>query len=126
MVEKLHAIGIHSIQDLLEYFPIRYDQYEQKPLHELTHQDKVTIVGKVIHPPQISYFQKRRSRLVVTLQVDNVAVKRIIFNRSFAKDHFQPGETVTVNGKWDQHRLQITIDQYRKGAIDKNAPITPI
>lgn len=126
MVEKLHAIGIHSIQDLLEYFPIRYDQYEQKPLHELTHQDKVTIVGKVIHPPQISYFQKRRSRLVVTLQVDNVAVKGIIFNRSFAKDHFQPGETVTVNGKWDQHRLQITIDQYRKGAIDKNAPITPI
>lgn len=126
VAEKLHAIGIYQIQDLLEYFPIRYDQYEQKPLHELTHQDKVTIVGKVVHPPQISYFQRRRSRLVVTLQVDNVAVKGIIFNRSFAKDHFQPGETMTVNGKWDQHRLQITIDQYRKGTLDENSPINPI
>ena len=126
VAEKLHAIGIYQIQDLLEYFPIRYDQYEQKPLHELTHQDKVTIVGKVVHPPQISYFQRRKSRLVVTLQVDNVAVKGIIFNRSFAKDHFQPGETMTVNGKWDQHRLQITIDQYRKGTLDENSPINPI
>jgi len=99
VAEKLRAIGIYQIQDLLEYFPIRYDQYEQKPLHELTHQDKVTIVGKVVHPPQISYFQRRRSRLVVTLQVDNVAVKGIIFNRPFAKDHFQQGATVTVNGK---------------------------
>lgn len=126
VAEKLHAIGIYQIQDLLEYFPIRYDQYEQKPLHELTHQDKVTIVGKVVHPPQISYFQRRRSRLVVTLQVDNVAVKGIIFNRPFAKDHFQPGETMTVNGKWDQHRLQITIDQYRKGTLDENSPINPI
>lgn len=126
VAEKLHAIGIYQIQDLLEYFPIRYDQYEQKPLHELTHQDKVTIVGKVVHPPQISYFQRRKSRLVVTLQVDNVAVKGIIFNRPFAKDHFQPGETMTVNGKWDQHRLQITIDQYRKGTLDENSPINPI
>ncbi|SHN15705.1 ATP-dependent DNA helicase RecG [Gracilibacillus kekensis] len=126
LAEALDQIGIRSVEDLLYYFPNRYDHYQQKPLHELIHKEKVTIVGEVIHEPTVQFYQRRKSRLVVTLSVDGVVVKGVLFNRAFAKKHFIPGEEVSVNGKWDQHRLQITIDNYKKGNIDETSPITPI
>src|SRR5699024_6759954 len=72
------------------------------------------------------FYQRKKSRLVVSIKVEGAVVKGVLFNRAFAKKHFVPGETVTVNGKWDQHRLQITIDNYQQGEIKENNPITPI
>ncbi|MGP4040338.1 ATP-dependent DNA helicase RecG [Gracilibacillus sp. D59] len=124
--ETLEQIGIQTVEDLLYYFPNRYDHYEQKPLHELVHNEKVTIVGEVIHEPTVQFYQRKKSRMVVSLRVDGAVVKGVLFNRAFAKKHFIPGEKVSVNGKWDQHRLQITIDNYKQGKIDGGSPITPI
>ncbi|MRI68389.1 ATP-dependent DNA helicase RecG [Gracilibacillus thailandensis] len=126
LAETFEQIGIYTIEDLLYYFPNRYDHYEQKPLHELIHNEKVTIVGEVIHEPTVQFYQRKKSRMVVSLRVDGAVVKGVLFNRAFAKKHFIPGEEVSVNGKWDQHRLQITIDNYKKGTIDGSSPITPI
>ncbi len=126
LAETLEKIGIHTVEDLLYYFPNRYDHYEQKPLHELIHNEKVTIVGEVIHDPTVQFYQRKKSRMIVSLRVDGAVVKGVLFNRAFAKKHFIPGEGVSVNGKWDQHRLQITIDNYKMGTIDGSSPITPI
>ncbi|MFC4404617.1 ATP-dependent DNA helicase RecG [Gracilibacillus xinjiangensis] len=126
MYEKLAEMGITTLEGLLNYFPNRYDHYEQKPLHELVHEEKVTIAGQVIQEPIVQFYNRKRSRLTVSIRVDGAVVKGVLFNRAFAKKHFIPGETVTVSGKWDQHRLQITIDQYQKGMIENNSPITPI
>ncbi|WP_430735798.1 ATP-dependent DNA helicase RecG [Gracilibacillus dipsosauri] len=126
MLEQFLELRISSIEDLFYYFPNRYDHYEMKPLHELQHEEKVTIVGQVILEPVLQFYQKKRSRLVVSIKVDGAVVKGVLFNRAFAKKHFVVGETVTVSGKWDQHRLQITIDQYKKGTMDEQSPISPI
>lgn len=69
LTETLAQIGIHSVEDLLYYFPNRYDHYEQKLLHELVHNEKVTITGEVIHEPTLQFYQKRKSRLVVSLRL---------------------------------------------------------
>ncbi|WP_338029436.1 hypothetical protein [Gracilibacillus halophilus] len=126
LAESLTDLGIYTIEDLLLHFPNRYDHYEQKPIHELMHDEKVTIVAQVMQEPVVQYYGKKRSRLTVRLQVDGIAIKGIMFNRAFAKKYFHPGETVSVNGKWDQHRLQITIDQFQQGTMDQDTPITPI
>ncbi|MGM8364176.1 ATP-dependent DNA helicase RecG [Virgibacillus sp. W0181] len=113
--EELEAINIYTIDDLLFYFPSRYDTYEIKPLRELIHDDQVTIAGKVIHAPSLQFYGKRKSRLTFMVEVEKVAIKAVMFNRSFAKKHINQGDTVTLSGKWDMNRLQITINYYRKG-----------
>ncbi|WP_093210814.1 ATP-dependent DNA helicase RecG [Sediminibacillus albus] len=124
--QGLNSLGVYSIEDLLLYFPARYDVYEIKPLSELIHQDKVTIEGEVIGEPSLSFYGKRKSRLTVSLQVEHVVVKAVMFNRSFAKKQLRPGDVVTVTGKWDQHRLQITVSNYKKGKADSQARIQPV
>ncbi|WP_226579993.1 ATP-dependent DNA helicase RecG [Halobacillus litoralis] len=122
----LNELGLFTVEDLLFYFPHRYDSYEVKPLTELTHNEKATIEGEIVSEPALSYYGRKKSRLSFTLQVDQFAVKAVLFNRAFAKKQLQQGDTVTVTGKWDQQRLQITVSQFKKGESKSQDPIQPV
>ncbi|SFF69932.1 ATP-dependent DNA helicase RecG [Halobacillus alkaliphilus] len=124
--EQLNELGLFTIEDLLFYFPFRYDSYEVKPLTELTHNEKATIEGEVVSEPSLSFYGRKKSRLTFTLQVEQFAVKAVMFNRAFAKKQLHAGDTVTVTGKWDQQRLQITVSQFKKGESKSQAPIQPV
>lgn len=124
--EDLAAIHVFTVQDLLNYFPYRYDVMEIKPLSELIHDDKVTIEGRVIHDPSLAFYGKRKSRLSFNVEVENVAIKAVMFNRAFAKKQINAGDTITLTGKWDMHRLQITVSNYKIGPADTQAEIQPM
>src|SRR5690625_3206997 len=118
-------MNIFTISDVLEYFPYRYDVAEVKPLSELIHEDHVTIVGKVVHPPVVHY-GRRQSRLQFNIEIDRVTVKAVMFNRTFAKKHLHQGTVVTLTGKWDAHRLQITVNHYQIGPPKSDVNIQSI
>ncbi|MFD0951205.1 ATP-dependent DNA helicase RecG [Virgibacillus natechei] len=124
--EDLATLNVHTIEDLLAYFPYRYDVFEIKPLGELIHEDKVTIEGKVVYDPSLTFYGKNKSRLSFTVEVENVAIKAVMFNRAFAKKQIKSGDTITLTGKWDAHRLQITVSIYKLGSADNQATIQPM
>ncbi|SFB19825.1 ATP-dependent DNA helicase RecG [Lentibacillus halodurans] len=124
--EDLGEMGIHTVEDLLYYFPSRYDVFEIKPLNELIHEDKVTIEGRIVHEPSLTFYGKKKSRLSFNVEVEHVAVKAVMFNRAFAKKQLSSGDTVTLTGKWDAHRLQITVSNYKKGPANELAAIQPM
>ncbi|SEB19636.1 ATP-dependent DNA helicase RecG [Thalassobacillus cyri] len=126
VTETLNELGIYTIEDLMFYFPYRYDTYEVKPLTELVHDEKATIEGEVIGEPSLTFYGRKKSRLTMTLQVEQFAVKAVMFNRAFAKKQINSGDIITVTGKWDQHRLQITVSQYKKGRAEAQNPIQPV
>src|SRR5699024_356955 len=100
---------------LMTTYPSRYENFEVLPITELVHEQKATIEGIVLNEPVVSFFGRKKSRLVVPIQVDEVVVKGVMFNRAFAKKQLTVGEKVIVTGKWDQHRQQITISHYKVG-----------
>lgn len=124
--EDLALMDIHTIEDILFYFPFRYNMTEIKPLSELIHDDTVTIVGTVLYNPTVSYFGKRKSRLTFPLNVDGATVKVVMFNRAFAKKQLPQGTVVTITGKWDAHRLQITASYHKVGYPDADVTIQAI
>ncbi|ASN05779.1 ATP-dependent DNA helicase RecG [Virgibacillus necropolis] len=124
--EALALANIYTVEDLLYYFPYRYDVFEIKPLNELIHDDKVTIEGRVIHDPSLSFYGKKKSRLTFTVETEGVAIKAVMFNRAFAKKQINADDTVTLTGKWDAHRLQITVSNYKKGPAEEQASIQPM
>lgn len=119
----LALMDIHTIKDVLMYFPSRYDMAEIRPLRELIHDDTVTIVGKIIHEPTLQFYGPKKSRLSFTIALENIAVKAVMFNRAFAKKQLKQGDTVTLTGKWDAHRLQITVSFYQLGEPDSDVNI---
>lgn len=121
----LASLGIYTVEDLLFYFPKNYDIYELKPLAELIHEDRVTIVGTVLNDPMLNFYGKRRSRLTFLVDVEQISVRVVIFNKAFAKQHIHKGDTITLTGKWDANRLQITVSYFKKGQPKQTAEIDP-
>lgn len=121
--EDLALLNIYTVEDLIYYFPYRYDVHEIKPVSELIHDDQVTVIGQVLYDPTVSYFGHKKSRLMFTVNVEGIAIKAVMFNRAFAQKQLPAGTDVTLTGKWDAHRLQITVSEYKLGVTNDESEI---
>lgn len=123
--KQLAELQIYDVNDLIEYFPFRYEDYRLKDLHEARHEERITVWGKIHSEPSIRYYGKKKNRLQVRVLVGNVLITAVLFNRAFAKKQFKLGEDVTLTGKWDQHRLTLTVSEYRLGKKQRDE-VVPI
>src|SRR5690606_388816 len=96
-----------------------------KPLSEIEHEEIATIQGEVISDCHVQFYGRKKSRMTCTIQVGVVAVKAVFFNQHFLKDKLTRGAIVTLTGKWDMHRLQITVQKWQLGEAE-NEKIQPI
>ncbi|EPD05571.1 ATP-dependent DNA helicase RecG, partial [Lacticaseibacillus paracasei subsp. paracasei CNCM I-2877] len=104
----LASLGIHTIRDLLFYFPYRYDDLKVKDLAEAADQEKLTVKGIVVTDPVISRFGPHRSRVNVKLQIERSVILVTFFNQPWLKDRFQMGDEAAIFGKWDAKRRSLT------------------
>ncbi|MGM7701133.1 ATP-dependent DNA helicase RecG [Pseudalkalibacillus sp. Hm43] len=124
--EELADLNIYTIEDLLLYFPYRYEDFQVKDLTELKHDEKATVEGKVHSEPSLRYYGRKKSRLTVKVLVGKYLVTAVFFNRAFLKKNFSIGQPVTITGKWDQHRLTITGQHVTFGHQEQDEKIEPV
>lgn len=108
---ELHAFGIFTVKDLLEYYPFRYEDYRPRSLSETKHGDKVTIEAKVIGIPVLQRFGGK-SRLSCKMVAEPWMFTATWFNRHFVREQLTAGREIVITGKWDQKRNQITVSDY--------------
>ncbi|MEH7440993.1 ATP-dependent DNA helicase RecG [Bacillus sp. JJ1122] len=126
MAETLSDMNIRSVSDLLEYFPYRYEDYRLKDLAEVKHDEKVTVEGKVHSEPSLVYYGRKKNRLTVRLLVGRYLIIATFFNQPYLKQKIKINETVTVTGKWDQHRQTITASEMSVGESAKSQDFEPV
>ncbi|WNB90438.1 ATP-dependent DNA helicase RecG [Bacillus sp. NEB1478] len=124
--EELMSMGIYSIQDLLEYLPYRYEDYQLKDLADIAHDEKATIEGKVHTEPSLRYFPKKKSRLSFRMLVSKYLITAVIFNRPFFKNQISLGQTLTVTGKWDRNKMTLTVSDVHFGTFSEDHNIEPV
>jgi ATP-dependent DNA helicase RecG len=125
---ELQDLGINSVQDLLEYLPARYEDYEPKDLADVRHDERVTLEGKVHSEPIMRFFGKKKSRISVRILVGRYLITAIIFNRPFYKNQLVVGKDILITGKWDQHRMTLTVQDIQFSHVSSNTlkPIYPL
>ncbi|RXZ77010.1 ATP-dependent DNA helicase RecG [Paenibacillaceae bacterium] len=106
--QELHAFGIYTVADFLEYYPFRYEDYRIRELADVKDGDKTTILGKVMSVPVLQRYGKAKSRLTCKVAVQHLLVTAVWFNRHYLQDQLVPGREIVLTGKWDQRRLQLT------------------
>ncbi|MCM3569100.1 ATP-dependent DNA helicase RecG [Neobacillus mesonae] len=124
--ETLSEMKIHTIQDLLEYFPYRYEDYRLRDLSEVKHEEKVTVEGEVHSEPSLVYYGRKKSKLTIRLLVGRYLIKAVFFNQPYLKKKMIINETVTVTGKWDAHRQTITGQELQLGSNTKQHDFEPV
>lgn len=108
---ELHAFGVFTVKDLLEYYPFRYEDYRPRSLSEVKHGDKVTVEAKVIGVPVLQRFGGK-SRLSCKILAEPWMFTATWFNRQYVQEQLTVGRAIVITGKWDQKRNQITVTDY--------------
>ncbi|MGG0937934.1 ATP-dependent DNA helicase RecG [Brevibacillus centrosporus] len=115
------GLGIHSVGDLLEYFPTRYEDYRVRDLTEVKDGERVTLAGTVYGEPSVRFYGKGKSRISVKVVMDRVVVTAVWFNQTFVKSRLSPGKEILITGKWDKHKLQVTVNEMTEADSDRAA-----
>ncbi|KRM79703.1 ATP-dependent DNA helicase RecG [Lapidilactobacillus dextrinicus DSM 20335] len=121
-VAALATLDINTVNDLLFYFPFRYEDLQTRPLAELADQEKAVFKGKVVSNAVVSFFGPHKNRLSVRLLIDGVVVIVTFFNQAWLKDKFKLEEEVAIYGKWNEQRKSVVgmkiISQSTDNALD--------
>ncbi|MFD2443485.1 ATP-dependent DNA helicase RecG [Bacillus sp. CGMCC 1.16607] len=124
--ESLTELNIYTVRDVLEYFPYRYEDYRLRDLSEVKHDEKITVEGKVHSEPSLVYYGRKRSRLTIRVLIDRYLINVVFFNQPFLKNKIVMNETITITGKWDQHRQTITANEVKIGSQSEKTGFEPI
>lgn len=97
--KRLEKLGVKTVQDLLYYFPFRYDDYRQVlPINKLMPGDKVTIRAQIELIANKRSFRKRRM-ITEVLVADNTGGLRVVwFNQPYLAKTLKPGDWVYLSG----------------------------
>ncbi|GBG96891.1 ATP-dependent DNA helicase RecG [Lactococcus termiticola] len=100
--ENFEKLGISNLQDLLLYFPFRYEDFAGRSVFELMDGEKATVIGEVVTPANVQYFGRGRNRLSFKIKQEEAVISVTFFNQPYLADKVELGKEIAVFGKWEQ------------------------
>lgn len=125
-IKLLNKLSINSIEELLMYYPYRFDIIKKTPIEQLGISDKVILDGIVETVPQVFFFNKKMNKMTFRFNTGNFLCNVVIFNRAFMKQHLNINTKVTVIGKYDSKYNTLTASDIRIGLLPNKPSIEPI
>lgn len=124
-LEYLNKLNLYTIQDLIEYYPYRYNIIKVSNIKDIQDGEHCTIKGIVDTEPRVSYINKRFNRMTFRVNSDGILLNVTIFNRAFYKTHLKLGRMINIIGKYDKLKNSITASDI-KFEIIRNTKIEPV
>ena len=106
--EKFAKLGIETLQDLLLYFPFRYEDFQSKQVLDLEDGEKAVISGIVATPANVQYYGFKRNRLRFSIKQGEVILAVNFFNQPYLADKVEVGANIAIFGKWDKAKVSLT------------------
>ncbi|MDD4754225.1 MAG: OB-fold nucleic acid binding domain-containing protein, partial [Desulfitobacteriaceae bacterium] len=107
--ELFHKIGVRTVQDLLEYYPWRYeDRRMLKKIIELLPGQVETVRGRVTQWEEFKP-RPRLSILKTRLTDETGGVWAVWFNQQYLKKQLKSGDEIIVHGKIEKRFAQTEI-----------------
>lgn len=122
-LKLLNKLDIYTKEDLLTYYPFRYDVIKRSNIYELEQDDKIVIDGMIENVPNIFFFNRRMDRMNFRINIGTHNLGVVIFNRGFLKNKLLPGVTVTLIGKFDKKNNTVVASDLRFGLISSEEKI---
>ena len=122
-LQILHELGLYTTDDLLMYYPYRYEVITTSAFSDWKIKDKVWFEGEVVQLPR----SWRKGRLVTTtfqVRSQEQILTITIFNRPWAKS-LNLNQILTIQGVY-QGNSKVTAMSYDTKPLAEHSSITPI
>jgi ATP-dependent DNA helicase RecG len=98
---SLNRLNIYSVNDLLEYYPYRYNFYKVISIEEIKDDNIYVINGNIVSQPKVYYIKRNFNRLNFQVISGNKLINVTIFNRAFIKPYLKLNNLITLIGKYN-------------------------
>ena len=122
----LNKLGIYTVEDLVTYYPVRYDILKQTDFNNLDDDMKVIVDGKVESIPLVIRIKAGLNKMNFRLASSDRIFGVSIFNRAFLKQNLSIGSSVIVVGKYDKIKNIITASDIKLGSLGTSVRIEPV
>ena len=121
-ITLLNKLNIYTIDDLVNYYPFRYEILEKTDLNS----DRVVIDGVVETSPVFIRLRGKLDKMSFRVRLDDRICNVVIFNRGFLRNNIKINTTITIIGKYDIKHNTITASDIKFGSISSLPKITPV
>lgn len=121
-ITLLNKLNIYTIDDLVNYYPFRYEILEKTDLNS----DRVVIDGVVETNPVFIRLRGKLDKMSFRVRLDDRICNVVIFNRGFLRNNIKINTTITIIGKYDIKHNTITASDIKFGSISSLPKITPV
>jgi len=102
--ETLGKLGLHTLGDMLYYYPRRYDDYSQlKPIKDLFYGEQITVIGTIQSVTTRPIRGGKASIIEVIISDGTGGLRLSFFNQPWLANRFKSGDAISVSGKIDQY-----------------------
>ena len=125
-INNLKKINILTCDDLISYYPFRYNILKRSDIDTLEQDDKIIIDGTINSLPSIYFINKRMDKMTFKINTGKRLINVLIFNRAFLKNKLTLNSSITLIGKYDKKHNTIVASDIRFGALSNEPKIEPI
>ncbi len=123
-LEQLHRLDIYNVNDLLTFYPYRYDHIEVTMPSNTD--NKIAAQGVIVTQPRMFYIRKGLTRLSLDVSIEDVVYSVTIFNRQFLMQHLHVGKEIIVVGKCDINKRSITASDIKLKSLEEATSYYPV
>ena len=123
--DLLHKLNIFTVEDLLFYYPYRYNIYKPVNINECDTTDTITINATIESTPKLSYIKRNLNRILFKALTSNLIIQITIFNRAFLSPHLEVGKNITLVGKYNREKNCFVASDLKFGWL-KEMKIEPV
>ena len=121
----LKALNLYTKDDVINYFPYRYNIYTPVKLRECSEGDTCTITGYVESIPKVFFIRKNLNKLSFAFNTGSELVNVTIFNRAYLKPNIRIKSYISVIGKYNRKSNTFMASEIKLTPITKTV-IEPV
>lgn len=115
--KSLYQIGVDNIQDLIEYYPYKYNYIKFEKLTDLCNINGY-LKCKIISEPKVMFIKKNFNKLTFLARFNDLDFNVVIFNRAFLKRNLQIGRFIVLFGKYESIKNTFVASDIKFNMVD--------
>lgn len=123
-IELLNTMEIYRLNDLITYYPYRYDVLKATIPNEES--DKIIVEATIIDLPKVFFIRKNMTRMSFKVSSQYGEYLVSIFNRHFLKRNLTLNKVITIIGKLDKNKHSIIANDIKFQPLSEIEGIYPV
>ena len=123
-IEVLHSLSVFTVEDLLVYYPIRYDVLNVTPYDDWRINDRISFEGEVVTRVNSWRYAGKKTVSRFDVLAFGTYIHVTVFNRPWT-NRLSMNQVITITGIY-KGKGQVTATSYTEKSLSETDTITPV